>query len=109
MATKPHRLILTRKDWLDAVTFGTTHFKGYQHQTVTLESEGRSLLFVTRNGEFPIPAAGRWPSPVKLRAADLRRRPWDTFADVPLTLTFDGDRLTIETAFRSVAVSAKPG
>ncbi|CAH1655588.1 hypothetical protein BOSEA31B_11257 [Hyphomicrobiales bacterium] len=109
MAAKPHRLTLARKDWLDAIAFGATHFKAYPHQLVTLESEGRNLLFVTRNGEFPIAAAGTWPTPVKLRATDLRSRPWDFLPDAPLTLTFDGARITIGTVDRTIAVPAKPG
>lgn len=109
MAAKLHRLTVSRKDWLDAIAFGATHFKAYPHQLVTLEGEGRSLLFTTRNGEFPIAAAGTWPSPVKLRATDLRSRPWDFLPDATLTLTFDGARITIGTADRTVAMPAKPG
>lgn len=109
MAAKPHRLTVARKGWLDAIAFGSTHFKAYPHQLVTLESEGRSLLFVTRNGEFPLAATGNWPSPVKIRAFELRRRPWDFLPDAPLTLTFDGARITIGTADRTVAVPAKSG
>lgn len=109
MAAKPHRLTVARKDWLDAIAYGSTHFKAYPHQLVTLEREGRSLLFVTRNGEFPLAATGNWPSRVKIRASELRRRPWDFLPDAPLTLTFDGARISIGTADRTVAMPAKSG